>query len=483
MITLNNIEQPTNMICLTDIPNILKVKEESGGTKTVLTLTFTNDFSSIVTYDHQFRIRINGDTIENVINGADAYNKNFVAAASTASTAASVARALRNCPNVYATFNIQNQSNEVILESRKYGDVKANVSTNIPNIYMSYTTVSGTAYSDLDGKLIDVDIYQNGSGGEQYITTLEKTFTNGEAAFDLSPVLTTFAEKYTANAYNLRVSSYNNGTYNQLGTLSDNYISIGYMCNSGREYIVNGGIFFAQNVQKGTARDVYNNMPLYVYGGTIPMSFYAYQTGGMNITVEYLDSAYNVYTSYTQTWRNTDSSRPLKQYTVTLNQLFMNNAFYVDVTLGNTKIRYDIIKPINMAEGYTRLNWINEYGGTSFVDFTGPKTETKALSQETYKKNIFDYYESDELGLTQQYSNDVTDTVTVRTHLIPKDGTYIFNSLVRSPFIWIEDDRVVNGESIKVKKTILLDSVEVNETEQNDIYTATVSFRFSQETK
>lgn len=473
MITLNNIEQPTNMICLTDIPNILKVKEESGGTKTVLTLTFTNDFSSIVTYDHQFRIRINGDTIENVMNGADAYNKNYVVGASTTSTAASVARALRNCPTVFATFNIQQSANTVILESRKYGNVRANVSTNIPNIYMSYSTVSGATYSDLDGKLIDVDIYQNGSNGEEYITTLEKTFVNGECAFDLSPVLTTFAEKYTANAYNLRVSSYNNGTYNQLGTLSNNYISIGYMCNQGERYIINGGIFFAQNVQRGTARDVYNNMPLYVYGSTIPMSFYAYQTGGMNITVDYLDSAYNVFTSYTQTWHNTDSSRPLKQYTVELNPLFMNNTFYVDVSLGNTKLRYNVIKPINMTEGYTRLNWINEYGGVSFYDFTAERQETRNLTNQTYRKNIFGYYDDDMNELELSYDNKVEYNVTINSHLFENDGKYIFNSLIQSPYVWTE----LNGENY----VVLIDDVSVDETEQNNVYKAKVRFHYSQE--
>lgn len=473
MITLNNIEQPTNMICLTDIPNILKVKEESGGTKTVLTLTFTNDFKSIVTYDHQFRIAINGDTITNVMNGADAFNKNFIAAASTTSTAANVARALRNCPNVFATFNIQQQGNNVILTSRKYGSVRATVSTNIPNIYMSYTTVDGTTYSDLDGKLIDVDIYQNTSNGEEYVTTLEKTFMNGEAAFDLSPVLTTFAENFTANAYNLRLSSFINGTYNQLGTLNNNYISIGYMCNQGERYIINGGIFFAQNVQRGASRDVYNNMPLYVYGNTIPMSFYAYQTGGMNITVEYLDSAYNVFTSSTQTWRNTDSSRPLKQYTVELNSRYMTNAFYIDVSLGNTKIRYNVIKPINMTEGYTRLKWINEYGGVSFADFTAERDDARTLTTETYRKNIFDYYENDMNELELSYDNRVEYTVTVNSHLIENDGKYIFNSLIQSPYIWTE----INGE----KYVILLDDVSVDETEQNNIYKARVRFHYSME--
>ena len=473
MITLNNIEQPTNMICLTDIPNILKVKEESGGTKTVLTLTFTNDFKSIVTYDHQFRIVINGDTITNVMNGSDVYNKNYIAAASTTSTAASVARALRNCPNVFATFNIQQQDNNVILTSRKYGSVRATVSTNIPNIYMSYTTVDGTTYSDLDGKLIDVDIYQNTSNGEEYVTTLEKTFMNGEAAFDLSPVLTTFAEKFTANAYNLRLSSFRNGTYNQLGTLNNNYITIGYMCNQGERYIINGGIFFAQNVQRGTSRDVYNNMPLYVYGNTIPMSFYAYQTGGMNITVEYLDSAYNVFTSSTQTWRNTDSSRPLKQYTVELNSRYMTNAFYIDVSLGNTKIRYNVIKPINMTEGYTRLNWINEYGGQSFFDFTAERDDARTLTTETYRKNIFDYYENDMNELELSYDNRVEYTVTVNSHLIENDGKYIFNSLIQSPYIWTE----INGE----KYVVLLDDVSVDETEQNNIYKARVRFHYSME--
>ena len=71
------------------------------------------------------------------------------------------------------------------------------------------------------------------------VTTLEKNYYGSEAAFNLSPVLTTFAEYGNSLPYSLKVSSIVNGTYSLLGTIDTNYISIGYMVNQGAKYLFN----------------------------------------------------------------------------------------------------------------------------------------------------------------------------------------------------------------------------------------------------
>ena len=95
------------------------------------------------------------------------------------------------------------------------------------------------------------------------------------------------------------------------------------------------------------------------------------------------------------------------------------------------------------------------------------------MDVETYQKSIFDYYTDPRNELEKVYDNKVKYTVTLKSHLFENDGKYIFNDLLQSPEVWTER----NGEQY----AIIIDSVNVDETDRNNIFEATVKFRYSQE--
>jgi hypothetical protein len=73
--------------------------------------------------------------------------------------------------------------------------------------------------------------------------------------------------------------------------------------------------------------------------------------------------------------------------------------------------------------------------------------------------------------LDKIYDNDVEYQVTIKSHLFDRDGRWLFNDMIQSPEVWTTS----NGE----KYAILLDNVSVDEVETNDIYEATVRFKYS----
>ena len=150
----------------------------------------------------------------------------------------------------------------------------------------------------------------------------------------------------------------------------------------------------------------------------------------------------------------------------------MRTCFYIDVAFGSDAIRFNVIKPVQMTEYCQRILWRNSYGGISFVDLTGQKTETRELNLQTYQKNIFDYYTDPVNELEKVYDNDVEYQVTLRSHLFEEDGKWVYNDLIQSPEVWT----TINGE----KYAIILESVSVEETDNNGVYQATVKYRFSQ---
>ena len=105
---------------------------------------------------------------------------------------------------------------------------------------------------------------------------------------------------------------------------------------------------------------------------------------------------------------------------------------------------------------------------------TGTISMSKDIETTTYDKNLYDYYETDLNSLSKTFDVTVKDTYTIKSHLFETDGKWIYNDLAQSPFIWT----FINDE----KYEILLDSVAVEEQENNDIYEATVKFHFSQPT-
>ena len=468
--------RPSSLITYTDIPNILKVEDTGAGTKATFTITISGNLAGSTTSDGQWYISFLGDTITNVTSAENAISKNFYISSSNNSTAASICRALRNCPTVAANFNAVNTNNTVTMTAKANGPIFSGITnyfeTNISSSYLTTGGTDGTAESSLFGSKIDVDVYSDG----EYITTLEKNYYGSEVAFNLSPVLTTITKIGKSTPYNLNISKIaSNGDYGVVGDLPVNYSVVGYMVNQGYKFqYIDRTSLIAQNVQRGKNRDVYNNSLLYVYEPEIVLSFYS-TVANREIDVYYRDSALNVIDSFDFHFTSTDSDNLIKTAVIPLSGTGFTNAFYVDVKFENSndRIRYNVIKPLKMTEYCQRIYFRNSYGGVSFFDFTGAKTETRDLDVMTYEKNIFDYYDSEMNDLEKVYDNTVKYQVTLKSHLFEKDGKYIFNDMLQSPEAWV----VRNGE----KYEIIIDSISVEETSNDNIYEATVKFHYSQE--
>ena len=471
-ITYNNIEGAGNLITFNDIPNILKVSDESGGTYATISFFFNIPLQSyLLLEDGLWYITIMGETITNVTDPSRAINKNFYIAPTNESTNASIVRALRNCPTIAANFNVDFSGSTVTLTAKAVGSLvdESSFTTNISPVVCITTITDGTSFSDLYGSQISVDVLSDG----EYVTTLQKNFYNGEAAFNVTPVLSTFTEIGKAKPYTLSISSTKNGIYSQIGAITTNYAAQGYMVNQGQKYLDNTYWQYAMNFYRGQARNpIMNNTILYIYNPTIPISFYRGNSGGGNITITYRDSAYNSVYVQEMTWENIYSSTKLIDMELQLQESIMRNCFYIDVAFADNTIRFNVIKPLQMTEYCQRILWRNSYGGISFVDLTGQKTETRELNLQTYQKNIFDYYTDPVNELEKVYDNDVEYQVTLRSHLFEEDGKWVYNDLIQSPYVWTE----IHGE----KYAIILESVSVEETDNNGVYQATVRYRYSQ---
>ena len=97
----------SNLICFTGIPNILEVGDRYiYSTKAFLTLTFKENLASTVSGNGQYNITVLGESITNVLDATNAINKNYFISSANTSTAASVAKAFRNCPSIIANFTV-----------------------------------------------------------------------------------------------------------------------------------------------------------------------------------------------------------------------------------------------------------------------------------------------------------------------------------------------------------------------------------------
>ena len=474
-ITYNNIGSAANLLCFTDIPNILKVTSSSGGTKASYTLTFVGNLNGQTTMDGQWYITLFGDTVTNVLDASNAVNKNFYISETNTSTAASVARALRNCSNLAANFTVVHSGTSVVVTSREYGSIFQGQNYFTTNIDQAYMTRQGTdgssAYGALNG-MIDVDVYSSGS----YITTLEKNVYNGETAFDMSPLLTTIAKVGHTVPFNFIISQIDeDGEYNLLEEGDVNYITVGYMCNQGYKYLSldYSDVILAANVSRGSDKGYSNNMLLYTYMPQLNLSVYYQGNSLPAATLKYLDSAYNVISSTTPSMLVLNNDPLIDDVKIVLNNDLFNQSFYIEFTMGDIDLLYNVIKPLKATEYAQRIYWRNSYGGISFFDFTGQRSETRDVDISTYQKNIFDYYTDPMNELEKVYDNDVKYTVTLKSHLFEHDGKYIFNDIIQSSEVWTE----INGQNYG----IIIDSVSVDETDRNDIYEATVKYHYSAE--
>ena len=287
-------------------------------------------------------------------------------------------------------------------------------------------------------------------------------------------MLATLAKIGETQPYNLKLSYItSDGNYNELGSIGTNYVSQGFMCNQGQKFLrLTSSPIIAMNYSRGNPKTTSNNTSLYVYGNTIPISYYMPTNGTMAIDIVYRNSAFEELHSddYNPSF---GGSSKLKNDTIQLSQQWLSGASYVDIEVEATNevLRFNVIKPMKAAEYYQRIVWRNSYGGLSFFDFTGQRSESRSLDTKTYQKNIYDYYTSEVTEMDKVYDNDVEYTVTLKSHVIDVDGTYLFNDLMQSPHVWT----IINA----VKYAILIDSVSIEETDRNNIFEVTVKYKYS----
>lgn len=473
-ITYNNLSSPSNILTFTEVPNILKLEENITGVKANIGLDFEGDLRQTVTADSQYYITILGETITNVMDASKANNKRFYISSDEDGTAMSVARALRNCGGLAADFNIICSGPSVYIKAKTIGKKLNNISQailrNIPSDKLTVSAQDGSAYSVYFNSKIDVDVYKSNSANDvdNYVTTLEKNWYGNQCSFDMSPVLATLSEYGETRPYTFSINLIKeDGEWQWVGSVTGN-TSIGYHANQSDKYKFAQGVQMLLNKNRGND----GTMTLYTYGNTIPYSVLCgLDTGSWNITVSVKDSVFNeIYTNTITGSRS--SSNMIIDSSISIPQSAITNGYYVDVAIGVQTTRFDIIKPLKATEYYQRIEWRNEYGGISFFDFTGVRSESDDVDIETYEKNIFDYYETDEFERKKIYKNDYKKSVSLTSHLMEEDGKWIFNSLMRSKKVWT----TVNGKVYY----IIPKSIEINEDQTyNNIYTAKLTYEYS----
>lgn len=466
-ITYNGLLDPSSdMVTFTNVPNILKVDADITGSYCTIIFFCANNIKQTVTADTQYYVTVLGQTVTNVMSPEDARNKRFYCSNNSLSTAMSLCKALRNCSSLEADFDIYVRENDsgVVLKAKRIGSklsTSSDVDSNIPNQLMGRSVTDGESYSDLYNAKIDVNVYSDSS----YITTLEKNFYDKECAFDMSPVLATLSEHGKTTPYNFTLQAVTeDGEFLQLGTVSGNS-TVGYLANQSDKYIVPDYPMMMINKNR--------DMILYTYDTLIPYSILCPpSTYAWNYTIKFLDSSYNVIES-ASTIGNRSSYSLIYDTNISIPISAYPNTYYVDVQLQNQDpVRFNVIKPLRATEYYQRVEWRNEYGGISFFDFTGARSESDTVDIETYEKNIWDYYDTDYFEKKKIYKNEYEKQVTLTSHLMEEKGKYIFNSLMRSTKVWT----TVNN----TKYYIIPKSIEINEDQTyNNIYTAKLTYTYS----
>ena len=470
-ITYNGVESPEKMVTFTEIPNILKLEEYIAGVKANVKLEFEGDLRATVTADSQYYITFLGETITSVMNPSNNNNKRFYISGDEDCTAMNVTRALRNCSSISAEFDIIHSGSGVILVAKtigqKWNNINTELTTNIPNSKLTISTQNGSADSVFYKSKIDVDVYTGETTDQNnYVTTLEKNWYGDSCSFDMSPLLTTISEYGKTQPYYMNLQLIrDDGEWQYIGQVSGN-TTIGYHANQSEKFLIADSMKILSHIERGTS----NQMILYTYSNVIPYSILCGNSGwSTQVSVKNSANVEIWSTSFTQHHYSENLIQD-KEYAVPM--AMWSNAFYVDITVGSDTIRFNVIRPLKATEYFQRVYWRNEYGGISFFDFTGQRTESDNVDIETYEKNVFDYYETDEFERKKIYSNSYKKSVSLKSHLMEEDGKWIFNSLMRSKKVWTE----VNGKTYYIIPTSI--SVDEDQT-YNNIFTAKLQYEYS----
>lgn len=462
VLTYNGQASPQGMITLTNVPNILTIQSSSvTGNNSVLKITI-NDLTKIDP-NNTYYITINGLTITSGNVGNNFYISNSNTGANQIAVAHSIAKSLRSVGltnyEIYQEISQGILTNVVIVEAREVGELYEITFDSNLGAAILYDNYVGTTSDEFAGGRINIDVYS----GSDYITTLEKSYYKEKIDFNVSDVLKSISRYDFLVPYTLFIYSQIGNQVTNLGRVSATS-AIGYMVNQGEKFL-NTYPMFAQNVSRGTSSP--SKMVLYTYLSTIPVTIYSDDVVE-TVNITYYDSSLQqIGTGFS----NVNIYNGIGQSDIALNSNLFNSAYYVDLSLENGQIiRYNVIKPVDANSRCQRVYYHNSYGGVSFFDFTGQITENHKVDNDTYTKNMCDYYRETTLEQIKIYDKETTINVTMKSHLMERSAVWQFNDLLGSYDVWTN----INGVDYK----IIVTDCKVDETETG-VWEATVTYTYS----
>lgn len=492
-ITLNGLENPENIITFTNCPTILTVSDTWTGTKEGFTIE-VQSLSGLTDVEDKY-ISINGYKISGTSDLSKSVgNRFYITSSNTLSNRVLAARTICNALNTIgglsSQYNIWQETDgngsfiaTVRLEAKDIGIKSGTIDHNFSRSIISTSKTSGSITSTFNGNTTNkvcIDVYRKTSMDRintvstamgTFITTIEKNAFGGEISFDLSPLFKSYTDEDSMSQFQLVVYSMVDSSITLLKMLRNIYAVNGYLVNQGGSFMPRfNGCVLAQNVKRGTGSASLNNSILYVYEPSIVLSLFTDNTiSSMNVQISYISSALASVGTQNQV---IFAGQNLSTFEINLNQIMLNRSAYVDIMIPNLgTLRYNVIKPLHATDEQQRIYWNNSYGGTSFFDFTGTRTEERKTDIETYDKSLFDYYKSNRAELKKIYSKDVEITVTLTTHNITRDGTWQLFDLQNSFNAWT----TVNGKEYGIHIT----DIKVDETDVAGIYTAEIEYTYS----
>ena len=492
-IKLNGQTNLNNVTCLSYTPTILEVSSNTSGSYTIYTLTF-GTFSGLDT-NTDFYVQINDTVLTKVGSVSEAkgyrfYMLNTSLDSSKKMMIDSLMASIKRIPEVaagyevYMPYNSSDGSKQLTinLKSISYGELTPlTITTNIP--FLTISKSAGSASTELKEGYLKVDIMQNktpykynsgSTASGSYVTTLSKhTANDSKVKFDLGSVFASLTEDGEATSFGLQIYQVTGTSLTEIAYYPSVYNVNGYLINQGGEFLPQfSNAKIALNAHRGETRNYYNNTILYVYENTIPLSFFV--GSGVNTisyNINYIGSDNEAIISVPQ---SVAVANALSHATIYLSDTYLKQAKYIDIeftayNLGT--IRFNVIKPIKATGEEQRIYWYNSWGGVSFMDFTGNRTEERKVSNTTYEDSILNYYDND--INEKDYIYDKTNEITVKltTHNILKDAQWHLFDLQQSRNAWT----YVNGE----KYRIIIGDITINTTSVTDIYTATVQYTYS----
>lgn len=489
---------PTNkrMVTFTGLPTILKVEgakiSEGGWAGAIIAVGVGAE-----DIRNDYYIRINNTVIYGTNDVKEAKGNYFFYPDSTLQTgmeyqvtsAMSIARALNTTSlavdyNIYVTVNEQ-QKNIVKIEAKEKGTRYSidTIKTNTNWLQLAYT--HGIDQDELDNCDIVADVYVETDDYKMdkmvdlditslpHLATLRKKFYKDNVKFDLSPILGNATDLGKVSQYDIIVNyTTNSGATNEIGRIMHVYAANGYQANDGEDYLYDlQSKVLAQNVSKGNAVQGVTNKTTLFYTDHIYFSLYDPNpdtTQPSKVLVHYKNSIGQMEASEEIAYSHINNS-PL----IHLDFTPQTGHYYTELMLPNQTIRYTNLVPTNYDEESDNITicFYNSYGGVSFFPFTKKLENNFEGDRKTYKKSNLDYYSTDNKASDKVYSISNKYEVTVQSHYMNNAGIPTLRDLQNSSEAWINDGNL--------RKEIIIEEVNVEEQDTNDVYLATVKFRYS----